>query len=106
MDTPYWSVAYPIVGWLTSSESARPTKGGKGLLSPGWMEREKDIMVAYKMCTISCTYFGISGTVEDFLEGYEYNLFKSSHRKFFCWINEWSLPSPSLPPLLHSSHHP
>ena len=36
-----------------------------------------------------CTYFGISGIVEDYLEGYEYGLFKQSHRKFFCWINDW-----------------
>lgn len=46
-------------------------------------------MIAYKLVTITCTYFGLSGTVEDYLEGYEYTLFKTSHRKFFCWIDEW-----------------
>ena len=67
----------------------RPSVGGKGALTPGWMERESEVMIAYKLTTISCTYFGISGTVEEYLEGYEYNLFKMSHRKFFCWIDEW-----------------
>ena len=40
----------------------------------------EECMVAYKKVVISCAYFGVSGTVEEYLDGYERALFKSTHR--------------------------
>jgi len=56
-------------------------KAGRGPLSENWFQQwgDRPCMIAYKKVVISCAYFGIAGTVEDYLEGYERSLFKGTH---------------------------
>eukprot|EP00291_Cryptomonas_curvata_P028204 CAMPEP_0172208138 /NCGR_PEP_ID=MMETSP1050-20130122/34287_1 /TAXON_ID=233186 /ORGANISM="Cryptomonas curvata, Strain CCAP979/52" /LENGTH=374 /DNA_ID=CAMNT_0012887659 /DNA_START=17 /DNA_END=1139 /DNA_ORIENTATION=+ len=66
-------------------------KAGRGPLSENWFQQwgDRPCMIAYKKVVISCAYFGIAGTVEDYLEGYERSLFKGTHRKLYSWMDEW-----------------
>mmetsp|Transcript_1015 Transcript_1015/g.2345 ORF Transcript_1015/g.2345 Transcript_1015/m.2345 type:complete len:161 (-) Transcript_1015:136-618(-) len=41
------------------------------------------------MVRIECSYFGIQRVVEEYLSGYEQQLFKASHRKLWCWLDSW-----------------
>jgi len=65
------------------------SRAGRGPLKEGWSKRENPCMIAYKKVTIHCSYFGIQTIVQNYLEGYEHGLFKDSHRRLWCWQDEW-----------------
>lgn len=67
-------------------------KTGRGPLQEGWLktvDAKTPVMCAYKLVTIDFPYFGLRTKVENFLEGYERNLFYTATRQLFCWLDEW-----------------
>jgi len=74
----------------TDPQLVSSKKAGRGPLRENWFNQASGpCMVAYRKVVIECSYFGISRTVEDYLEGYENGLFKNTHRKLFSWMDEW-----------------
>ena len=46
-------------------------------------------MCAYKVVRVSCTVFGLGGTVENAVLGQQRGLFAATHNKAFVTIDEW-----------------
>ena len=61
----------------------------RGPLKRGWQKTAKPMMCAYKLVTAKFDYFGLRSKVEEYCISYERNLFLSSHKQLFCWIDDW-----------------
>eukprot|EP00282_Hemiselmis_andersenii_P037632 CAMPEP_0169431398 /NCGR_PEP_ID=MMETSP1042-20121227/2924_1 /TAXON_ID=464988 /ORGANISM="Hemiselmis andersenii, Strain CCMP1180" /LENGTH=246 /DNA_ID=CAMNT_0009541803 /DNA_START=144 /DNA_END=881 /DNA_ORIENTATION=- len=81
--------------------TSRCGRAARGPLKKGWRKTQvkqhthkhthvqvKPIMCAYKLVTADFDYFGLKSKVETFMIGYERDLFLSTHRQMFCWMDE------------------
>jgi hypothetical protein len=64
-------------------------KTGRGPLVPATWRKEKPMMCAYKLVTCEFKWFGLQGTVENFIIKAERNLFTSFHRQVVCTMDKW-----------------
>jgi hypothetical protein len=74
---------------IAEPSTFRSVKTGRGPLLPGWQQRCSPVMCAYKLVTAEFDYWGLQGSVEEFIHGYEESLFRVYHQQLFCWMDTW-----------------
>jgi len=64
-------------------------KTGRGLLKKGWQNSSKPVSCAYKLVTVNFSYWGLRYKVEKLLQDVIRNVYLTTHRQGFAWIDEW-----------------
>jgi hypothetical protein len=62
---------------------------GRGPLLKNWQHDVAPVMCAYKKVTCEIQVWGMAAKVENFMQGYELDLFHKASRNTVCWMDEW-----------------
>eukprot|EP01102_Stenamoeba_stenopodia_P003133 TRINITY_DN13068_c0_g1_i1.p1 TRINITY_DN13068_c0_g1~~TRINITY_DN13068_c0_g1_i1.p1 ORF type:complete len:304 (+),score=35.70 TRINITY_DN13068_c0_g1_i1:59-970(+) len=71
----------------TSRFVSKKTK--RGPLRPGWQQKTKPVMCAYKLVRIDLNYWGFQKKLENVAHDIIKGVYLRSHRQAFVWIDEW-----------------
>lgn len=83
----YWS--YMMRGHAVEPKSFHAEKADRGPLEPGWQEKVKPVMTAYKVVTVDAPYWGYGYRLEQLILAATRALFLDSHQRLFGWIDDW-----------------
>ena len=64
-------------------------KTGRGPLQAKWIETQSPVMTCYKLVTCEFKWFGLQGTIEQFIQKTNKNLLTKFHRQVFCYLDRW-----------------